>query len=131
MRFAIFALLLAGCATPQYRWYPSGAPQMDWYRWEVVERNAMPLLCGQIPPGHEKACVIRLRDAIVKPGDVHLRTGEVANERGTGSVCLVLSTVSEDEAKRLNDEAWEYTLRDHEVEQHCRAGLNHSEYGRK
>lgn len=126
---------LTGCTiTPaRYEWYPADAPRMDYYRWEVVERGAsMNLLCGKAPPDRDRACVIRLREAIVKPGDVRLDDGRVATERGTGSVCLVLSSVDEESAKRLMDEAWEQSLRDHEVEAHCKRGLNHSVYeGRK
>ena len=132
LALACLAGVLKGCATPGYQWYPADAPRMDWYRWEVVERGtAISLFCGKTPPDRDKACVIRLRDAVVKPGDVHLRTGEVATERGTGTVCLILSTVDEEGAKRIMEQAWEDNLRDHEVERHCRAGLNHSEYGRK
>lgn len=126
MRLALLALLLTGCVSlPRYEWYPAAKP-LEWYRWEQVERGpGFSLLCGPVPANMDKACVIRLNDAVIRPHDKNVQTGEWRGTNATGPLCLVLSTLSEEEAMRVNDQFSEYTLWAHEVLIHCGKGLDH------
>ena len=120
------AVLLSGCVTlPRYEWYPAAQP-LEWYRWEQVERGpGFALLCGAVPPDRDKACVIRLNGAVIKPTDRNILTGAEHGTRGEGRLCLILSTAGEEEARLMSDQFHEYTLRDHEVIEHCSRGLDH------
>lgn len=119
-------IAVAGCVTlPRWEWYPAADP-IEWYRWEKVERGAgFELLCGAVPADRDKACVIRLNDGVIKPTDKSVSTGKDRGERSSGRLCLILSTLSEDDARAVPDQFYESTLRDHEVIEHCGKGLDH------
>ena len=123
---AVLIVLLSGCITlPRYEWYQAAQP-MEWYRWEQVERGpGFALLCGTVPPDRDKACVIRLNGAVIKPTDRNISTGAEYGKRGEGRLCLILSTASEEDAKRMSDQFYESTLWAHEVLKHCAQGLDH------
>ena len=126
MRIAILvlAVLLSGCITmPRYEWFldPHQGP-MDFYRWQVVEREDMIYRCHQEPQkGRELACVFRLNDGAILPGDKTLdgKPAQVA----AGRLCVIFATHSEDEAKQLPAFDYEGTHFDHEL-RHCRGWLH-------
>ena len=126
LALAVLIVLLSGCITlSRYEWYPAAEP-MEWYRWEQVERGpGFALLCGTVPPDRDKACVIRLNGAVIKPTDRNISTGAEYGKRGEGRLCLILSTASEEDAKRMSDQFYESTLWAHEVIEHCGKGLDH------
>jgi len=117
----VLALLLTGCAS--YTW-TDGGQMTDWLRWEVVPREGFQARCGFLAPTHAQAgaaCAVRLQNGIVMPGDRNIHTGEVATERSIGRLCVVIATMTEDEARRML--ADDRSLWEHEMA-HC-VGLNH------
>lgn len=119
-------IAVSGCVTfPRYEWYPAAEP-IEWYRWERVERGpGFSLLCGPVPADRDKACVIRLNDGVIKPTDRSVSTGKERGAPATGRLCLILSTLSEEDARRVPDQFHESTLWAHEVIEHCSKGLDH------
>ena len=117
MRIAILvlAVLLSGCITmPRYEWYadPHQGP-MDYYRWQVVERDEMPFRCGMLPPEHG-ACVVRLNQGILKPTDKPLRDG-LPVPSGEGKLCVIQATMPEADSHHIPAQDWEMSLFEHEV----------------
>lgn len=133
MRPILLAFLLTGCAmnrTPNaYEWIETGH-KSEWYRWIETSHGMFPAVCGFIAPDGFNgggACVVRVRDGVILPGDRNLYTNVRATKRSTGRVCLVLATMSEEEAKRMRDKHSERDLWSHEVVMHCKRGMNHTE----
>lgn len=126
---AVLAALLTGCAiTPtHYVWYRAAEP-LEWYRFEQMPNGAgYALLCGRVAPdgyGAGGACVIRLNRAVIKPDDKNVATGDAYGRDGTGPLCLILSTVSEDAARRGASANDDTSLLEHELK-HCRTGMDH------
>jgi len=116
------ALILAGCATNGYQWYSDGFAT-EFYRWKVVDRESFKYRCGFIAPDQWNsggACVVRMRDAVILPGDKPTSASGAVK----GSLCVVLATMTEDEAERMRDWDGDKTLAAHE-RLHC-AGLVHT-----
>jgi hypothetical protein len=123
---ALALLVLTGCAN--YQWFQTGL-QSDWYRWEIVPKQGFKERCGFMAPSAWNgggACVVRLQQGVVMPGDKNLHSGEVAKDRSIGKLCVVIATMSEEEAKRMADWEGSRSLWEHEVIEHCAAGLNHT-----
>lgn len=123
LALAVLAVLLSGCVSmPRYEWYadPHQGP-MDYYRWQVVERDEMPFRCGMLPPEHG-ACVVRLNQGILKPTDKPLRPGLPAPS-GEGKLCVIQATMPEADAHHIPAQDWESSLFDHELK-HCHSILH-------
>lgn len=112
----ILTLLLAGCAhvpEPYYAWFPVGKP-LDKVVWEQRPMFG--------PDGINHACVY----APVRPLPTRtLFAGCAVRLMNNGQpYCLVLSTLSEQQAKATltHDGLTHY---EHEAEWHCKRGLNH------
>ena len=121
----LLALLLSGCVVTYrpnaYEWYADAAPS-DYYRWEVVDDLA---LCGRAMADSWTgwACAIRLSQGVIRPGDKRIDGGPVTAEEGR--LCVIFSSMSEEEAKRVPSKWETRSLWDHEM-QHC-AGYAHKE----
>ena len=131
MRLAILALLLTGCVSlPRYEWYldPNQGP-MDYYRWQVVERDTMPYVCGFLPAS-EGACAVRLNQGLLqatdKPLGLHIPLPVEGRE---GRLCIVQGTMSAEDAKRLMAWGGEISLYEHELK-HCNGWLHNLINGR-
>ena len=129
----LLALLLAGCvqlAPNAYEYFEDGHGKTDYYRWTVVQPDEFRHLCGFIAPSTFNgggACAIRLQQAVIQPGDRSIYTRIPVKKAKDGRLCVVFSTVSEGEAKRMMDKYNERDLWSHEVVMHCQLGLNHRE----
>lgn len=138
LAIALMALYIAlgGCAaiklrSDAYQWRDTGN-RMEWYRWVVVEDFYH--RCGfhafdnfQHQRGNGAgvgACAARINHAILLPGDMHMRTMAPRTTEGRGSLCIVYSNVSEDEANRINDYSGNQSVAAHEVGGHCN-GFDH------
>lgn len=122
---ALLLLLLAGCAVTYrpnaYEWYQD-MPPSDYYRWEVLDGLSP---CGGAAAGGWTgwACAIRLSRGVILPGDKRIDGGAVNAEEGR--LCIIYSTMSEEEAKRVQSKWEQRSLFAHEM-QHC-AGYAHRE----
>lgn len=133
----LFALIwMQGCGGVQlrpnaYQWYPSGEGRMVYYRWHTVSREDFAsTYCGfRSPEGFASgaACIYRHPQGVVQPGDRSIVTGHKVRSRFEGPLCVVFSTMREDEAKRVLDKYGERDLWSHEVMAHCYEALNHAE----
>ena len=106
------ALVLSGCAIFQpapYIWFDSGRPKLDNVRWEQHHYTHIQHACGFAETLSDRdlaaGCVVRLNNS----GNPY---------------CLVLSTLSEDQAKKQYD-AFGVSHYEHEADMHCRQALNH------
>ena len=121
----LLALLLSGCVVTYrpnaYEWYADAAPS-DYYRWEVVDDLA---LCGRpiADVWRGWACAIRLSRGVILPGDKRIDGGPVTAEEGR--LCIIYSTMSEEEAMQRRAKWEQRSLFAHEM-QHC-AGYAHRE----
>ena len=114
----VILLLLTGCAS--YAWRYDGQVT-DFYRWKVVSRAEFPHVCGFVAPdgwNSGGACAIRVQNGMITPTDKRLATGEPYGKDGVGRVCIIVGTMSEEEAKRMRDWDGAMSLRDHEI-RHC------------
>lgn len=106
----LLCLLLTGCAVFEpapYIWFPAGKP-LDRVVWEKHPHEHIRHACDFENSLHNKiaGCVKRLNNS----GNPY---------------CLVLSTLSEQEAKQTPPDHEGKTHYQHEKEEHCEKGLNH------
>ena len=122
LALAVLAVLLSGCVTlPRYEWYvdPNQGP-MDFYRWNVTDREMMPYVCG-LAPSENGACAIRLNQGVILPTDKPLNGKPVIP--GEGKLCVIQATMPEADAHKLPAQDWEMSLFDHELK-HCHSILH-------
>lgn len=128
------ALILAGCGqimlrpAEHYTWRKTQEP-MDYYRWVVLPGDQFPHVCGFYTfrnldgKNGDAACVARIKIGLLKHGDREIATGIAPDNPPTvGKLCIVYSTLTEDEANRITDKSGLTTLAQHEVGGHCRGG---------
>lgn len=111
-------LTLQGCAITRghYTWFRAeGAHVSDFYRWERVDRAAMPLVCGYLP-ADQGACALQLRNGIVRGGKT--LDGAPSAFEGEGAICIIFGTMDESEARRMMAMDGEMTMHRHELK-HC------------
>lgn len=128
MRAAIAILLLvAGCSVTYrpnaYEWSADMAPS-EYYRWEVVDD---PELCGRTVADSWNgwACAHRLNAGVIRLGDKRIDGGLIIWLVGEGRLCVIFSSMSEEEASQRRAKWETRSIFEHEM-QHC-AGFNHRE----
>ena len=120
-------LLLAGCAVTYrpnaYEWYRD-MPPSEYYRWEVVDD---PELCGRTVADSWDgwACSIRLNAGEIRLGDKRIDGGLIIWLVGKGRLCVIFSSMSEEEAMHQRAK-WEARSLWHHEMQYC-AGYAHRE----
>lgn len=123
----LLALLLAGCAVTMrpnaYEWY-ADMPPSEYYRWEVVDD---PELCGRTVADSWNgwACAHRLNAGVIRPGDKRIDGGLIIWLVGEGRLCVIFSSMSEEEASQRRAKWETRSIFEHEM-QHC-AGYAHKE----
>lgn len=132
MKPILLALLLAGCGQLNYRpnayEWSQDAPPSTHYRWEVVDR-ADTTKCGRLAVDawlRGWACAIRLYDAVLDratdrymPPDWRFPVAPLGPDSERGRLCLIYSTMTEEEAIQERANMDEQSLWHHEM-QHCR-----------